>query len=103
MGAGKQKMNASEWQQGTVSDFLGLSPEESLYVEMKAALAVRLHRRRSEQQLTQKEVAIMIGSGQSRIAKMEKAAASVSIDLLIRSLLALGADRKEIARVIAGR
>lgn len=95
-------MNAVEWQEGTAAEFLGLSPDESLYVDMKAALAVRLHHRRAELQLTQSEVARMIGSGQSRVAKMEKAESSVSIDLLIRSLLVLGADRNEIARVIQG-
>ncbi|MBR9975254.1 MAG: XRE family transcriptional regulator [Bacteroidetes bacterium] len=102
MGTGKRLKNPAEWQDGTVAEFLALSPEESLYVEMKAALAVRLHHRRAELQLTQTEVARMLGSGQSRVAKMEKAESSVSIDLLIRSLLALGADRNEIARVIQG-
>ena len=34
---------------------------------------------------------IVIGSSQSRVAKMEAADATVSFDLLIRGLLALGA------------
>lgn len=102
--AGIKMGNAGiEWQEGTVGEFLGLSPEEELYVEMKAALALRLHLRRKEKAMTQQQVARILGSGQSRVAKMEKAESSVSIDLLIRSLLALGADRKEIAKVIAGR
>ncbi len=41
-----------------------------------------------------------IGSSQSRVAKMEAGDPSVSIDLLIRSLIALGATRKSLARSI---
>jgi transcriptional regulator with XRE-family HTH domain len=37
------------------------------------------------------EVADLIGSSQSRVAKMEAGDPSVSVDLLIRALLALGA------------
>ncbi len=43
----------------------------------------------------------MLKSSQSRIAKMEEGDPSVSLDLLIRSLLALGTTRREIAKVIA--
>ena len=50
---------------------------------------------------TQLQVARRLGSSQSRVAKMEAADASVSLDLLIKSLLALGASRSEVGRVIA--
>jgi hypothetical protein len=36
-----------------------------------------------------------------RVAKLEGADAAVSLDLLIRGLLALGASRREIGRVLA--
>ncbi len=42
-----------------------------------------------------------LGSSQSRIAKTEAADASVSIDLLVRSLLGIGASRMDIARTIS--
>jgi hypothetical protein len=41
-----------------------------------------------------------MGSSQSRIAKMEAADSSVWLDLLIRSLLTLGATTKDIARAL---
>ena len=53
------------------------------------------------QHLTQAVVAKMLGSGQSRVAQMEAADSSVSMELLVRSLLMLGATRKEVGRVIA--
>jgi len=46
------------------------------------------------------QVAKRLGSSQSRVAKMEAGDTSVSLDLLIRSLLALGATRRDIARAI---
>ena len=42
-----------------------------------------------------------IGSGQSRVAKMEAAHPSVSLDLLIKALLATGATMPDVAAVIA--
>jgi hypothetical protein len=45
-------------------------------------------------------VARIIGSSQSRVAKMEAADPSVSVDLLVRSLLKLGADRKDLAKAV---
>ena len=61
------------WREGTVQDFLGLSDAEAALVDMKAALAVRLHRRRRGLAWSQTELAERLGSGQSRVAKMEAA------------------------------
>ena len=41
----------------------------------------------------------MLKSSQSRIAKMESGDPTVSIDLLIKSLLTMGATKKSIAKV----
>src|SRR5581483_4278956 len=50
-------------------------------------------RRRAELGLSQAVVAKRLGSSQSRVAKMEAGDPSVSLDLLLRALLALGATR----------
>jgi hypothetical protein len=44
-----------------------------------------------------------IKSSQSRVAKMEAGDPTVSLDLLLRSLLALGASNRELAAIIARR
>lgn len=44
-----------------------------------------------------------IRSSQSRVAKMEAGDPSVSLDLLVKSLLALGATDRDVASIIAGR
>ena len=55
-------------------------------MKLAADLRARLLRRR----LTHGQSAALIGSGQSRVAKMESGNPSVSLDLLVRALLALG-------------
>jgi len=88
------------WTVGTAADFLALTPEEAAFVEIKLALSDALRTRRQQAQLSQAQVAKQLGSSQSRVAKMEAGDPSVSLDLLIRGLLALGATKKTVARTI---
>jgi DNA-binding XRE family transcriptional regulator len=99
----RERLEAAGWRVGTAVEFLGLSKEEAAFVEMKLALADGVRRRRQARRLTQNQLAERIGSSQSRVAKMETADPSVSIDLLVRTLLAMGASRAEVARVIRTR
>ena len=80
----------------TVQELFKLSDEQTAFIEIKARLAVALAKLRSRQRLTQVEAARKLGSSQSRLAKMESADKTVSLDLLVRSLLTLGANRREI-------
>lgn len=97
----KERLTKAGWKVGSVAEFLDLTPEEELYVELKASLSQCLKRQRRASHLSQQEFARLVKSSQSRIAKMEKGDPSVSIDLLIKSLLALGTSRREIAKAIA--
>ena len=99
--AKRKRLQTKGWKVGNASDFLNLSPEESAYVELKLALSKSLQETRREKKLTQEQLAQLLKSSQSRVAKMESGDPSVSIDLLIRSLLALGASRKNLARMLA--
>ncbi len=73
----------------TVWQFLGLSDEEVAFVDLKLALAQSLRSRRERKELTQNRLAELIESSQSRVAKMEAGDRTVSLDLLVRSLLAM--------------
>lgn len=95
------KLAKKGWNVGTVADFLDLSKEESDYIEMKLALSEKLRERRARKKLTQAELANAIESSQSRVAKMEAGDPTVSIDLLVKSLLALGVSKKELGRTIS--
>lgn len=86
-----RKRNALEkkgFKVGSVDDFLGLHKEEAEYIELKLALSQSLAQTRKEKQLTQAQLAKMLKSCQSRVAKMEKGDPTVSVDLLVKSLQA---------------
>ena len=97
----RKKLEISGWKVGSVDEFLDLTPQESAYIEMKLALSGSLKELRQKKNLSQVELARMVKSSQSRIAKMEAGDPGVSLDLLMKSLLALGASPKEVARVIS--
>ncbi len=95
------RLKAKGWRSGSAAEFLGLSPQESYFIELKLKLSDDLKKRRATRNISQQQLAELIGSSQSRVAKMERGDASVSIDLLVRSLLAMGARPKDLARSIA--
>lgn len=97
----RKRLQAKGWQVGDTGTFLGLSAQEAAYIELRLKLAEGLKDRRQSQGLSQTDLATVIRSSQSRVAKMENGDPSVSLDLLIRSLLALGASDKELGRLIA--
>src|SRR5258705_13131266 len=97
----KTRLERAGWKVGTVREFLGLSKAEEALVELKLTLSRGMRERRTRRKLTQTELARLLKSSQSRVAKMEAGDPSVSIDLLIRSLLAMGATQKDLAQVIA--
>ncbi|MBE9069186.1 helix-turn-helix transcriptional regulator [Leptolyngbya cf. ectocarpi LEGE 11479] len=85
---------------GTVSDFLELTPEETILVEIKLALSQGLKEHRQEL-MTQSTLASKTSSSQPRVAKAENGDASVSIELLLRAILATGATPQDIGKIIA--
>lgn len=98
--AKRKKLEAKGWKIGSAQEFLKLSPEETAYIEIKLALGKNLQNYRKAKRLTQIEFARRIHSSQSRVAKMESGDPSVSIDLLVRSLFALGASRKRVVGML---
>jgi DNA-binding XRE family transcriptional regulator len=97
----KELLESKGWKIGTVSDFLELTPEEIIFVEIKLALSRNLKSER-QKAMTQRELATKIGSSQPRIAKAENGDPSVSLELLIRAMLATGATPQAIGQIIAG-
>ena len=101
--AKRKKLAAAGWKVGSTDEFLQLTPVESAYIEMRLKLADGLKRRRKQKRLTQVQAAKVLGSSQSRIAKMEAGDPSVSIDLLVRSHLALGSSSADVGHLIASK
>ncbi len=96
----RERLESKGWTVGTVANFLGLTPEETVLVEMKLALSRSLKERR-QKLMTQAELAAKMNSSQPRIANAENGDASVSIELLIRAMLATGATPQEIGQILA--
>ena len=96
----RKRLKAAGWQAGSAADFLGLTYEESAYVELRIRLSEALKARRLASRLPQRALATSIASSQSRIAKMEAADPSVSLDLLIRGLIGLGVSLSELGRIM---
>jgi ribosome-binding protein aMBF1 (putative translation factor) len=98
-----RRLETRGWKVGSAQEFLRLTDEEAAYIDLKLRLAGHLRERRQHRGLTQAELGRHLKSSQSRVAKMEAADPSVSLDLLIRSLLALGASNRELSRIISDR
>lgn len=96
-------MKAAGWRIGEAKDYLDLEEVDAQLVEMKLTLARKLRELREQLEITQEKLANRLGSSQSRVAKIEAGDPSVSMELLMRSLLAAGADRSEIGRSLASR
>jgi predicted transcriptional regulator len=94
----RKRLEQAGWQVGTVKEFLELTDEEAVLIELKLDLARAVKTERVRRQMTQEELGRLLGSSQSRIAKMEAGDPTVSIDLLVRSLLRLGVNRRQLAR-----
>lgn len=97
----RKKLAAKGWKTGSAREFLGLSPEEEAYIELRLRLAASLKMRRNSRGITQMELAQTLHSSQSRVAKMEAGDPTVSLDLLFKSLLALGISSRNLAAIIA--
>ena len=99
--AKRARLVSSGWRLGGARELLNLNDQEALIIDVKLALSRELKKRRLERELSQTELAAQIQSSQSRVAKMEAGDPTVSIDLMVWCLLALGASREELAESIA--
>jgi DNA-binding XRE family transcriptional regulator len=99
----KQKLRKAGWKVGSAADFLQLTVEERALVTMKLDLVQGVRALRERHEITQADLAKRLGSSQSRVAKLEAGDRSVSIELLMRALLSLGATKRQIAAMIGRR
>jgi transcriptional regulator with XRE-family HTH domain len=96
----RKRLEAAGARVTTVKEFLRLSDADMSFIEMKIALAKKLRETRKAANLTQEQVAKRVGSSQSRVAKMEAGDPAVTMDLLVGSLLRLGAKPQVVAETI---
>jgi predicted XRE-type DNA-binding protein len=97
-----ERLEAKGWKVGSVKEFLDLSDQEAAYIELRLKLTRGLKARRHARGLSQTQLAKAMRSSQSRVAKMEAGDPTVSLDLLVQSLLALGASNRDLGQIIGG-
>ena len=99
--AKRRRLEAAGWHIGTAAEFLGLTQAESDYIEIKLALLYALARVRKQHRWTRAALARKIGVKEFKVRRMEIGDGSIFIDDFVNALLALGATRKDLARIIA--
>lgn len=99
MSTGKLKrLQAAGWKVGTAKDFLKLSREEAALVELRLSLTSAVKKSRLKHGISQIALAQRMGSSQSRVAKIEAGDPSISLDLIVRALIAAGATRQDLQK-----
>lgn len=96
----KRKLAAAGWRIGSAQQFLGLTDAETALVDLKLLLTDALRRARVAKGLSQVELAARMRSSQSRVAKIEAGDSSVSLDLIVRAMIAAGATARDIGRAL---
>jgi ribosome-binding protein aMBF1 (putative translation factor) len=97
----RKSLEAAGWKVGDAADFLKLSEEERQLLDARVDLALAVRRQRKARRLSQKELGQKLKTSQPRIAKIERAAADVSMDQLVRAFAAAGG--KFVVKVAASR
>lgn len=98
----RKKLEAAGWRVGSSAELLELSAAESALVEFRLRLADALRAHRGARGLSQTDVAHRLGSSQSRVAKMEAGDRSVTVDLMIKALIASGATTDDVIDAMRG-
>lgn len=91
-----KRLQAKGWKVGNAEDFLELSEEETRLVGLRVSLVTAVKKSRLKHKLSQIDLALRMRSSQSRIAKLEAGDPSVSLDLIVRALIASGATKRDI-------
>lgn len=97
----RERLERAGWKVGSAAEFLELTPADEAIIELRLSLARSVRERRQERGLTQAELGELIGADQARVSRIERNDASVSLDVLFESLLALGATKQDLGNIIA--
>ena len=70
---------------------------------LRIALIAAVKQSRLKRNLSQTDLAERMQSSQSRVTKLEAGDTSVSLDLIVRALLATGATRRDVQKVFSSK
>ncbi|MFW6347764.1 MAG: helix-turn-helix domain-containing protein [Cyclonatronaceae bacterium] len=98
----QEQLEQKGYRTGSAAEFLALTPEEEAYINIRLDISNMVKAQRTKRGWTQTQLARSIGSGQSRIARLEGGDPGISMDLMIRALLQLGISKKQIGKLLEG-
>jgi hypothetical protein len=101
--AKQTRLEAAGFAVGAAAELLGLTPAENCLVEARLAISTAIRERRLAASIPQTTLASRMGSSQSRVAKLEAADPTVSLDLMVRGFFETGASLSDLADVLAER
>lgn len=91
----RKNLEEAGWVFGDAEDFLGLSEEESRMVDLRLAVSRAVRKVRLDRKLTQAQAAKILETSQAKVSNIEAAAGGVTLDLMFRSLFALGGTMRD--------
>lgn len=86
------------WSEGTVAEFLQLTPEEEAIVEMRVRISRAVREKRDKLGISQRELAKRMGTKQPHVSEIENGVAT--LETMIRAYLALGGNAKQVGGMI---
>jgi transcriptional regulator with XRE-family HTH domain len=84
----KERLERRGWRLTTAREWLGLTAAEMAVIDARILLANAIRNQRKNSRLSQTELARLMGSNQSRVAKIENLDREVTVDLQLRAIFA---------------
>lgn len=100
---GKPPRSTRLLRQSSVENDKGPTSSEEALADLKFLLVRTLKQIRRKQGLSQIALAHRMGSSQSRVAKVEAGDPSVSLDLIARAFVAIGASSRDVMQAFLSR
>ena len=97
----RARLEAAGFRVGDATEFLSLTEADLAVIRTCEQLGATLRAERTRRGLSQATVARLVGSSQSRVAKMEAGDPAVTVDLLLHTLVTIGTKPVAITRAIA--
>lgn len=99
--AKRERLERMGYKTTDTQKFLGLSDEEMSVIDLKISLIQKLRDARKAAGVTQKQLAKLMKSSQSRVAMLESGSSDASLELICKALFVLGVSSKELGKTIS--
>ena len=99
--AKRERLERAGYKLTDTQKFLNFSEEEMSVIDLKISLIQKLRDVRKSAGVTQKQLAKLMKSSQSRVAMLESGSSDASLELICKALFTLGVSPKELGKTIS--